>query len=168
MAVLSLGIATAASGQTPSAVRAPDTLVVSFVLIQADNSGQTDKSLGGLDSTLRGVLRYTGYRGLGAGSSLAFPGKTFDLTFIAPDKQRVRAFCTIDRLDGDTSPATAQMHVTLSRVDSATNRPTDPGIISAGLTIPENHVVVIGSGAYGETALALTVRWRKGSFSKKE
>jgi hypothetical protein len=180
IAALSLGIAASAFGQTPSAGRAPDTLVASFVLIRADNSGQTDPSLGGLDSTLRGVLRFTGYRGLAGASSLAYPGKTFDLTFIAPDNRqpidpqniafskRLRLFCTVEQLNNDTNPATAQLRVTLSRVDSATNRPTGPSILSAGLTIPENHVVVVGSGAYGETALALTVRWRKGSFSKKD
>jgi hypothetical protein len=179
IAALSLGIAASAFGQAPSGTRPSDTLNVSIVLIRADNSGRTDPALGGLDSTLRGVLRFTGYRGVGFGSSLAYQGKTFDVTFIAPDNQqptdpqhiafskRLRVFCKVERLNNDTNPTTAQLRVTLSRVDSATNRPVGPDIIAAGVTIPEDHVVVIGGGTYGETALALTVRWRKGSFSKK-
>jgi hypothetical protein len=177
---LSLSIATSAFGQNANPARPSDTLNVGFVLIRADNSGRTDPSLGGLDSTLRGVLRFTGYRGVGAAASLAFPGRTFDMTFIAPDNtrpidpqhiafsKRLRVFCTVEQVNKDTSPATARLHVTLSRVDSATNKPIGPEIIVAGLTIPEDHVVVIGAGAYAETALALTVRWRKGPFAKKE
>jgi hypothetical protein len=178
IAALSLGIATSAFGQVTSTGRPSDTLVVSFALIRADNSGQSDPSLGGLDSTLRRVLRFTGYRGIGGAASLAFPGKTFDLTFVTakppidprsiPLSKRVRVFCTVEHLTNDTSPATAQLRINLSSVDSATNRPAGPDIFSAGLTIPENHVVVVGSGAYGDDALVLTVRWRKGSFSKKE
>jgi hypothetical protein len=178
IAVLSLGIAASAFGQAPSAGRSSDTVVVSFVLVRADNSGRSDPSLGGLDSTLRHVLRFTGYHGVGAASSIAFPGRTFDATFVTakgpidyrniPFSKRVRVFCTVEHLNNDTSPATAQLRITLSPVDSATNRPTGPDIFSAGLTIPENHVVVVGSGAYDDEALALTVQWRKGSFSKKE
>ena len=178
IAALSLSAATSGFAQTPNP-RPSDTLNVGLVLIRADNSGRSDPSLGGLDSTLRGVLRFTGYRGVGAGGSIAFPGKTFDLTFIAPDNKqptdpdhiafskRLRVFCTVEQVNNDTSPATAQLRVTLSRVDSATNRPVGPDILSAGLTVPEDHVVVIGAGTYGETALALTVRWRKGPFGKK-
>jgi len=180
IAALSLSAAASAFAQTPGAARASDTLNVSLVLIRADNSGRSDPSLGGLDSTLRGVLRFTGYKGVGAGASLAFPGRTFDLTFIAPDNKqpadpqhiaftkRLRVFCTLEQVHNDTSPATAELRVTLSRVDSATNRPVGADILSAGLTIPEDHVVVIGGGAYEETTLALTVRWKKGAFSKKK
>jgi hypothetical protein len=168
IAVLSLALGASAYGQTPNNARMRDTLNVGVILIAVDNSGRTDPSLGGLDSTLRGVLRFTGYRGLGGGGSLAFPGKTFDLTFFAPDKQRVRVFCTVEQLNKDTNPATAQLRVTLSRVDSATNRPAGPNIFAAGVTIPEDHTVVIGSGMYGETGLAIAVRWRTGPFRKKE
>lgn len=173
-----LAMATSAPAQGPSERQAParyvraresDTLNVGLTLIKADNSGRTDPSLGGLDSTLRGVLRFTGYRGIAGGASLAFPGKTFDITFKGTDSLYLRVFCTVERLNTDVSPATAQLRVRLARVDTSnTTRTTGPDILTTVLTIPEDHVVVVGSGAYAESALALTVRWRKGAFRKRE
>ncbi len=73
-----LGMATSALAQGPSKLETPsryaltresDTLNVGLTLIKADNSGRADPSLGGLDSTLRGVLRFTGYRGIAGGAS---------------------------------------------------------------------------------------------------
>jgi hypothetical protein len=145
-----------------------DTLRVSVGLIRADNKGPSDRTLGGLDSTLRGVLRFSAYHGIAFGASLAYPGKTFDVTwFVDPNHQKMRAFCTVEHLNNDTNPATAQLRLRLAKVDSANTAPETGNVIVADVTIPEDHVVVVGSGAYGESALALTVRWRKGPFPKK-
>lgn len=170
--ITALALATALSGlagaqNNPQPKGAP--LVVSFILIKADNSGRTDPSLGGLDSTLRGVLRFTGYRGIAAGSSQAYDGRTFDLTFIINTNRRtVRVFCTVEHLSNDTNPATAQLRLRLAPVDSTdASRVLDPAILTTGLTIPEKQTVVVG-GDFEGGGLALAVSWKKGTFGQKE
>jgi hypothetical protein len=144
-------------------------MTVGFTLIRADNSGYSDPSLGGLDSTLRSVLRFTGYRAVSSGFSRAQEGTTFDLTLgLNANKRTVRLFCTVEHVSYNGSPATAQLRIKLSPVDSVD--PThvlEPALLSAGLTIPEQQKVVVGSGDYEGGGLALVVTWRKGLPGQK-
>jgi hypothetical protein len=150
--------------------REPESVSVGFVIIRADTSGRTDPSLAGLDLTLRNVLRFTGYQAVSRPAVQVLEGAMAVQSFVV-DKQPLRVMCSVERVNNDTNPATAELHISLSRSDTSGARravPPELNILSTSLTIPEGHTVVVGSGSDGATSLILAVQWKKGPIGKKD
>lgn len=150
--------------------REPESVSVGFIIIRADTSGRTDPSLAGLDLTLRSVLRFTGYQAVSRPAVQVLEGEMSMQSFVV-GQQPLRVVCTVERVNSDANPATAQLRVSLSRSDTSTARratPPDLNIVSTSLTIPEGHTVVVGSGSDGASSLILAVQWKKGQIGKKE
>ena len=144
--------------------RDPANVTLNFQLIAAENTTTRDPNLVGLDSLLRGVLKYTGYRllttAVASGSefgqvtqTLSGDGEPFTL---AVDISEVRT-------GPNTNDSNIHLHVVLIRdaVPGAVGVGHNSSqILSTGLTVPIGQTVVLGTSAVdgGQRALILTVR----------
>ncbi len=139
--------------------RDPASVTLNFQLIAAENSNTRDPGVAGLDSLLRGVLKYTGYRLLttsvaSAGErdrvtqTLSADGETFTLEVIVSDM----------RVDG--SGASVHLSVSLMRNGVPSKGQAASQVLSTGVTVPVGQTVVLGTSAtdIGQRALILTVR----------
>jgi hypothetical protein len=139
--------------------RDPASVTLNFQLIAAENSNTRDSGLAGLDSLLRGVLKYSGYRLLTTSvasaseegfvtQSLSADGETFTLQVHVTDV----------RVEGND----ASVHLGVSLLRNAVpakGQPPAP-VLSTGVTVPVGQTVVLGTSAIdvGQRALILTVR----------
>ena len=146
--------------------RSPVTVSLSFQLIQADNSSRRDATLAGVDSVLRGVLKFTGYHLLTAAVVNVSEGSMASQTMTA-DGVDYRLSYELTEIAGANADATIRVRVSLQKVGLIAiggARTVDPILLSTGVTIPLGHTVVLGSSAEaaspaGENrALILTVR----------
>jgi hypothetical protein len=156
--------------------RSPATISLNFQLIAADNSTKRDASLAGIDSVLRGVLKFTGYHLLTVAVVNVSEGSMTSQTLSA-DGQDYRLSCSLTDISGTNSDATVHVRVDLQRVGMISvggNRTVDPILLSTGVTIPIGHTVVLGSSAEGATAagegraLILTVRPQAAPRAKED
>lgn len=149
--------------------RESQTVWLNFTLIRADNSGARDKSLAGLDTVLRDVLKFTGYHAIYFSYIRAAEGNIASQTLMA-DGRPVQLLATVERVTSEGGSQSVELHVTLSKKDTQTAstatrgssattqlRPIDMNLLSTGLTIPMGHTVVIGTAADGARALILAV-----------
>jgi hypothetical protein len=127
--------------------RDPATVTLNFQLVAADNSGQRDQAVAGLDSVLRGVLKFSGYRLLTtavlnvgeratAQQSLSVGGVPYKL------------FVDVADITSDGANASIRMHVTLARsgvVEVNGLKSAEPSVLSTGVTIPIGNTVVLGT-----------------------
>jgi hypothetical protein len=143
--------------------REPATVTLNFVLIAAENTNTRDPSLAPLDSLLRGVLKFSGYRLLtisvanasengNVSQKLSADGESFTLSVDVTDL----------RVEGNE----ASVHLNVSLMsDVVLARGQTPGrlptrVLSTGVTVPLGQTIVLGTTMTdnGQRALILTVR----------
>jgi hypothetical protein len=158
--------------------RESEMVSLTFSLIRADNTGRRDESLAGLDSLLRGVLKFTGYHVVSGAVIQIGEGSLSTQTLVTENNELMRLMCSIDQVNPDASPPTVQLHVTLSKASSGQRVMSQGGqggqrvgqpemnVLSTGLTIPMGNTVVIGSGSDGNRGLILTVKPKLGTLKK--
>lgn len=153
--------------------RSPTTVSLSFQLIGADNTTRRDASLAGIDSVLRGVLRFTGYHLLTVAMVNISEGANASQILTA-DGQDYRLSYEVTDISGTSADATVHVQVSLARTGVISNGRVPAILLSTGVTIPIGHTVVLGSSAdgassSGETrALILTVRPQPASAGKPD
>ena len=154
--------------------RSPATVTLNFQLIAAENTNTRDPAVAGLDSLLRGVLKYSGYRLLRTTVANATENSGLSQSLAADqDMLTLRVFVYEIRTDG----ADANVHLTVSlekdqsiATDGAGDKSPRPAgeksarsareLLSTGVNVPIGHTVVLGAAAAdgGNRALILTVR----------
>jgi hypothetical protein len=143
--------------------REPATVTLSFGLVAAENTNRRDPSLVGLDSLLRGVLKFSGYRLLSTSVANASEGGSVTQKLSAGGEPFTLDVDVTDlRVEGND--ASIHLNVALTR-DGVMARGQTPGrnpsrILSTGVTVPLGQTVVLGTSASenGQRALILTVR----------
>ena len=143
--------------------RSPATVTLNFQLIAAENTGTRDPAVAGLDSLLRGVLKYSGYRLIRTTIANASEDSGLSQSLAADqDMLTLRVYVREIRTEGPD--ATVHLTVSLEKDMSASTpgRTPVPGkeLLSTGVNVPIGHTVVLGAAAAdGENrALILTVR----------
>jgi hypothetical protein len=139
--------------------RAPITLTLSFQLIGADETNTRDASLVGLDSLLRGVLKFSGYKLLS--TAVANVGeRSFATQRLAGDQEDYQL--NVELTDVRTEGADANAHLTVSLYSLLPGGvpKTNGALFETGVTVPMGNTVVLGTAAShgSEKALILTVR----------
>jgi len=141
--------------------RAPAVLVFRFQLIAADDTPGRDPAIASIDSTLRGLFRFKGYRLLGEGTTSAGENETFSMTIAGGDD---RFALTGDVVAVRAGPnGSTRLRVRLARATPGTyeGKPMQSEtLLSTGLTVPIGQTIVLGSAAPGGSnqAVILAVR----------
>jgi hypothetical protein len=155
------------------------TLIMRFQLIAASENAARDPAISDVDTELRKLFRFAGYRLLSQGTAITNEGQNFNLTMggVNGEALKLAGFVVATRAAGNgplyvvdgvvSSPAaggTAQLSIALERdiqrfVNGAATHATEI-LLSTGLTVPLGQTVVLGSAAYGATipAIILVVR----------
>jgi hypothetical protein len=139
--------------------RDPATVTLNFQLIAAENSNTRDPGVAGLDSLLRGVLKYTGYRLLTTSVASASEGGNVTQTLSADGESFTLEVSVTDmRVDGNDASVHLSVHLFRNGVPSKGQLGNQ--VLSTGVTVPVGQTVVLGTSAtdIGQRALILTVR----------
>jgi len=147
--------------------RIPATIVLRFRLIAAEDSVVHDPAIADVDSALRGLFRFRGYRLLAEGAVAAGEGSpTFDLTMNAasepPGLGQFQVTGQVGGLVDDRAGRTVDLRVSLAgpRVKDGVGGAMVTTQFSTGLTVPIGQTVVLGSAAASgkATTVILAVR----------
>jgi hypothetical protein len=139
--------------------RDPATVTLNFQLIAAENTNTRDPGVAGLDSLLRGVLKYTGYRLLTTSVASASENGNVTQTLSADGESfTLEVFVNDLRIDGSEASVHLNVHLIRNGVPSKGQAPSQ--VLSTGVTVPVGQTVVLGTSAtdVGQRALILTVR----------
>jgi hypothetical protein len=139
--------------------RDPATVTLNFQLIAAENTNTRDPGVAGLDSLLRGVLKYTGYRLLTTSVASASENGNVTQTLSADGESfTLEVFVNDLRIDGTEASVHLNVHLIRNGVPSKGQAPSQ--VLSTGVTVPVGQTVVLGTSAtdVGQRALILTVR----------
>ncbi len=139
--------------------RSPVTLTLNFQLIAADTAKTRDPAVAGLDSLLRGVLKFSGYRLLTAAVATVSEGSEATQTLSTGGDRDFRLSCTVTDVTGDGADAVVHLVVELRRVGVESNGGVtmpDPLLFSTGVTIPIGNTVVLGSTVEVSTTTAVS------------
>lgn len=149
--------------------RSPVTLTLNFQLVAADSTKTRDPAVAGLDSVLRGVLKFSGYHLLTAAVATVSEGDQATQTLTTGADRNFTLTCRVSDVSGEGADATAHLVVELRRLgadrDPSGMVTPNPLLFNTGVTIPIGNTVVLGSTVegvasrgLGERALILTVR----------
>jgi hypothetical protein len=133
-----------------------------FQLLAADETPTRDPTVVEIDSTLRRLFRFAGYRLLAEGVSTATENEDFSLTLGTGD-DRFKIGGTIGGLSAEEGRRSVHVLVGLGRPGSPNHEgrpvPAD-ALFSTGVTVPLGQTVVLGSAAPGgkTQALILVIR----------
>jgi len=145
--------------------RDPATVTLNFQLIAAENSNTRDPSVASLDTLLRSVLKFTGYRLLTTSVAAATEGQNVTQSLSA-DGEALTLSVNIRELRTEGSDASVQLYVQLVRpgipaspANSGMGRPPSE-VFATGVRVPIGQTVVLGTSAVegGQRAMILTVR----------
>ena len=145
--------------------RDPATIVLNFQLIAAENTNTRDPAVASLDTLLRSVLKFTGYRLLTTSVAAASEGQGVTQTLSA-DGDPLTLNVIIRELRTEGSDASVQLYVQLQRQsipassqNNGVGRPMSE-LFSTGVRVPIGQTVVLGTSAVegGQRAMILTVR----------
>ena len=145
--------------------RDPATIVLNFQLIAAENTNTRDPAVASLDTLLRSVLKFTGYRLLTTSVAAASEGQSVTQTLSA-DGDPLTLTVIIRELRTEGSDASVQLYVQLNRQsipassqNNGVGRPMSE-LFSTGVRVPIGQTVVLGTSAVegGQRAMILTVR----------
>jgi hypothetical protein len=150
--------------------RSPTTLTFRFQLIAAEDQPTRDPAIGGLDSTLRGLLRFAGYRLLSQAVVTVGEAQTFAQTLNANDERLLLAgeVSEIHATDGNGS---VYIQVRLGRargVSAAGKEMPDERLLQTGVSVPLGQTVVLGSAVPGGKVRALILAVRPEVASARE
>jgi hypothetical protein len=144
--------------------RSPAIVTLNFQLVAAENSNTRDPAVAGLDSLLRGVLKYSGYRLLRTTVANASENEHVVQSLAAEqDSYTLRVF--VSQIQTIGADATVRLNVSLEK-DAYVTTPvgktqvSGKDLLSTGVNVPIGHTVVLGAAAAdgGNKALILTVR----------
>jgi hypothetical protein len=143
--------------------REPATVVLNFQLVAAEPTNTRDPAVAGIDSLLRNVLKFSGYRLLG--TAVATAGENHLVTqTIAGDTETLSLSVEVRDVRVEGNDASVNLRVSLER-PAAMPTSTTPGhtrtdLLSTGVTVPIGQTVLLGTSASenGQRALILTVR----------
>ena len=139
--------------------RDPASVTLNFQLIAAENSNTRDPGVAGLDSLLRGVLKYSGYRLLTTSVATASENGYVTQSLSADgDVLKLQVQVSDVRVEGND----ASVHLSVSLIRDAVPAKglAAAAVLSTGVTVPVGQTVVLGTSATdgGQRALILTVR----------
>ncbi len=147
--------------------REPVTVVLNFQLVSANQTTTRDPSVAGIDSLLRGVLKFSGYRLLGTAIATAGEDHTVMQT-IAGDNETLSLSVEVDDVRVDGNAASVNLRVSLykpafparSSGTMSLSGQAPVQLLSTGVTVPIGQTVLLGTSASenGQRALILTVR----------
>jgi len=139
--------------------RDPATVTLNFQLIAAENSNTRDPGVAGLDSLLRGVLKFSGYRLLTTSVATASENGFVSQTLSA-DGEPFTLTVDVTDLRVDGSDASVHVNVRLLRNAIPSKGQGTVPVLSTGVTVPVGQTVVLGTSTteVGGRALILTVR----------
>lgn len=139
------------------------TVVLRFQLIAAESTQTRDPAISAVESQLRSLFRFPGYRLLSEATAVASMHSDFNLLIPAGD-ERLQLTGTVASVNtGDANP-TVFLRVLLARpvpvVEKGTGAVMAGGLLGTGLTVPLGQTVVMGSTTPGGSiqALILVVR----------
>lgn len=140
--------------------RSAATVAFTFQLIVADNSGGRDPDIASLDTVLRSVLKYTGYRLIGVGvmrsGESAYAKET-----ITADGQKFTLAMSIRDIRTSGAESSVKLSVSLRRDKGmiVNGEEVAEEMLSTGVTVPIGQTVVLGSASLdAKRAIILTVR----------
>ena len=145
--------------------RDPATVTLNFQLIAAENTNTRDPAVASLDTLLRSVLKFTGYRLLTTSVAAATEGQGVTQSLSA-DGDPMTLNVRISELRTEGGEASVQLYVQLYR-SSIPATPQNGGngrplseVFSTGVRVPIGQTVVLGTSAVegGQRAMILTVR----------
>jgi hypothetical protein len=117
--------------------REPASVTLNFQLISAENTATRDASLAGLDSLLRGVLRYTGYRLIGTSVAAASEHGRISQT-LAGEDGIYSLSVDVDDVRVDGSAASVRIGVMLWQRSNKV-------LLQTSVTVPIGQTVVLGT-----------------------
>ena len=178
LVLLAIGASLRAQGPQPAVAtpgnnRASTSLLFTFQLIAADQSGKRSPEIASLDSLLRDVLKYTGYRLIGmvvlkvadnttAGQLVDGDGQRYWIEMKAEYVRRSADDSPRMIVDGAvqqqaSQPSAVRMAITLGNA-SATGTKAE-ALVSTVLTLPIGQTGVIGSSSVDrDHGIILTIR----------
>lgn len=131
-----------------------------FQLIIADNSGKRDSDIASLDTVLRSVLKYTGYRLVGVGVLRSGESSYASETITADDQKFLLVMSVADIRTSGTE-ASVKLSISLRRDKAmiSNDRAMYDELLNTGVTVPIGQTVVLGSASLdAKRAIILTVR----------
>lgn len=144
--------------------REPANVTLNFQLIAADASGRRDPAIAGVDSLLRGVLKYTGYHLLGTAMATASERSVATQTLAAESEiLTIHAVVGDVRVDGNDASVHVSVQLNRPMTAQSNGKAFQPNILSTDVTVPVGQTVVLGTaasavGPSGTRALILTIR----------
>ncbi len=147
--------------------RDPATVVLNFQLVSAEQTNSRDPAVAGIDSLLRGVLKFSGYRLLG--TAMATTGEAHMVTqTIAADNETLSLTVEVRDVRVEGNDASVNLYVSLERpaIPAQSTGTASVGgraavnLLTTGVTVPMGQTVLLGTSASdnGQRALILTVR----------
>lgn len=145
--------------------RDPASIVLNFQLIAAENTNTRDPAVASLDTLLRSVLKFSGYRLLTTSVAAATEGQNVSQALSA-DGDPLTLVVRINELRTEGTDASVQLYVQLFRQsipasyqNNGVGRPASE-VFSTGVRVPIGQTVVLGTSAAegGTRAMILTVR----------
>lgn len=126
------------------------TVRLSFRLIQANGVGAVDPALADIESTLRGLFRFRGYRLMGEGVVSGIEGSEVS-QMLGSGANQYELNAEIERLSGRGDSAMVQLAVRLLLF---------PGMFRTRVSVPVGKTAVLGNvqGGQTRTTLILTVQ----------
>ncbi len=141
----------------------PATIVLNFQLVSAEQTNTRDPAVAGVDSLLRGVLKYSGYRLLG--TAVATVGEDHGVVqTLAGDNETLGLDVSVREVRVEGNAASVNLVVTLYKP------PISPALnvvgrgpvtlLQTGVTVPTGQTVLLGTSSSdnGQRALILIVR----------
>ena len=149
--------------------RDPASVTLNFQLVAAENTNSRDPAVAGLDSLLRGVLKYSGYRLLT--TSVASASENGYVTqALSADGDNFTLAVTVSDLRVEGNDASVHLSVSLTRNAAPGKGQPMAGVLSTGVTVPIGQTVVLGTSGIDngqpQRALILTVRPQLASTKK--
>ena len=147
--------------------RDPASVTLNFQLIAAENTNTRDPGVAGLDSLLRTVLKYSGYRLLT--TSVASASENGYVTqSLSADGDNFTLAVTVSDLRVEGNDASVHLSVSLTRNAVPSKGQAQASVLSTGVTVPVGQTVVLGTSGIdsGQRALILTVRPQLASTKK--
>lgn len=142
--------------------RPPRAVVVRFQLLAASDTATREASIAAIDSALRKLLPFAGYRLLSEGIATASEGEPFSLTLAAAG-ERFALNGSVGAIGAERGKETARIGIRLSRVGAsleAGRRVSGDDLLSTGVSLPLGQTVVVGSAAPGGRARPLVLVMR--------
>jgi hypothetical protein len=138
--------------------RAPVTIVLRFQLIAAESTQTRDPAIAAVESQLRNLFRFPGYRLLSEATATAGTNEGFNLLIPAGEEHLQLGGSIVSVNSGEGEPS-VHLRVSLERpapvIDPKTGSVMAGGLLGTGLTVPIGQTVVMGSTTPGGKIMAL-------------